>query len=237
MFLIINIINLLLNNSIKLTGLDYIIIALGGYDINNIDFMTIIIAIYPYILIAMLIERYISDFIEKKEMWILIRVNNKKIYYIGHIITIGIFILLLIFIYDLMLFGCSINFGNLNKIGEQVTKNIDNLVDIYAIKRILINIFLVQVLGVFTMSMLQVLILKYTKKVLNGILVVITIYILNIYIPKIKSIGTFILINKINVISYNGNGQSVNAFIIQNILVSFILIFLILKIDKNSMFF
>lgn len=66
MFIVINIINLLVNNSIKLTGLDYIVLSLGGYDINNIDFMTVIIALYPYILIAMFIERYISDFIEKK---------------------------------------------------------------------------------------------------------------------------------------------------------------------------
>lgn len=169
-------------------------------------------------------------------MLILIRVNNKKLYYIGHIITIGILITSLIFIYDLMLFACSLKFGHLNQIGEQIV-NIEHVGQIFSFKRILINIFFVQIFGVFTISMLQIVILKYTKKILYGILCVFTIYILSIFLPQIKFIGTFILINKINVINYNGNGQSVSAFIIQNIVVSFILIFLIIRIKKNNMLF
>lgn len=219
---VVNIVSVLTKNSYELTNIDFIILSLGGYNFKNISIMTLLIAIFPYLMIAMIIERYNSEVINKNSIYTLIRIRDEKIYYIAHLITIAIIVLIIIAVYDLIIILFSINVFEFTSVISLNLKNINCNLKFYSLRRILLNIFIVQCIGVYAISLCQLCIIKLTKKTFIGFAFVMTAYILNFTIDSnFILIGSHAIITKINVLSSKWHGQSIMTFLTLNVLTIF----------------
>ncbi|SNX53258.1 hypothetical protein [Thermoanaerobacterium sp. RBIITD] len=229
--LALSIFNVVYNSYFQnITILDSVVLSFGGYNIENINIIQTMLVFFPYIMIAMVIEMYMDNMMGKNAIFTLPRIMNNKLFYTSNIISMLIVIVMFFFIYDVVLYGISslIFSGTwISYVFYDYTKYNKNL---YSIYRILFNMYFAQIIGTFTISMVQLYITRITRKLYIGFVVVFVIYILNFSLPKLNFyLGEHILITKLNVLSNNYNHLPLYLFFAVNIIFSILLILLTIK--------
>ncbi len=194
-----------------------IINCLGGVDSKNINLFNFLIAIFPYLILAMILECYIGDMFEKQFMQVLIRSDNKRTQYISTFITIILTIGIILIVLD----GTIISIVSIINIINP-SKMEYNLSLIWIIK-----VFFVQYIGTYLISLIQLLINKIFHGSFNGFIVILIIYCLNSGRDLI--IGSHIIISKINMKSTYKEAISIIEYLKINCILIIIIMCILLS--------
>ncbi|MFD7525744.1 hypothetical protein ACFVVQ_15625 [Paenibacillus chitinolyticus] len=152
--------------------IDIILSNLGGSGESSLGIVEIMLAFFPYIMLSLIIEIYITQVLGPLSIQTLIRVKNKRVYHLSHLFAIFIIVLLFIIFFLTVLAVFTL------LIYKNIFQNDPafNNEPAYTFFRVIINIAIVQFLGAFVLSLFQLLITQYTQKFKLSLLIINMIY-------------------------------------------------------------
>ncbi|PZD95420.1 hypothetical protein DNH61_12855 [Paenibacillus sambharensis] len=197
--------------------LDAVIFNYGGYPEYKVAIMQLLVSIFPYLMFSVFLELYLLRNMGAKAQHYLIRLNNKYEYYFSHFLSILIFVVIYFITYNVGLFGMVALKFPLNSMMELSGSRT------YSIYQIIVNIICVQIIGTYTISLIQIIITQITKKFHVSIVFIGIIYISHFIFPKLLfPIGQNVYLTKTNVLSSIEPNLSLTLFYLVNLIVTIV---------------
>lgn len=180
--------------------IDIYLLSFGGVNVESLNTVQMLIAILPYIIIAIITDIYISKMMGKSALFPLVRMN-KKLYFISHFLSLFIIIFVVLLIYQLLLLLIIFNFYERIPLSNNnlFTQPLFNIT--ISFSKLISTSFLIQLLGTCAMSSMQVAITYKVKKFSVGFVFVLIVYIIQVGLPDFYCfLGQHVLLSKMNIL-------------------------------------
>ncbi|WP_270165664.1 hypothetical protein [Paenibacillus sp. SYP-B4298] len=206
---------LVIDHGSSLSWVDAVLDALGRRSVQDMTILQLFIAMSPYMMIGLITELYSSHLLGAPAVQMLMRVRNTRIY-----LASAITILLLVTILFIVLYT-----GSLFMLSYWLTPSTEKL----AVGKFM-SVLLVQIIGAYTQTMLQLVITQWSGRFRIGFLCIIILMLFQVVFPQLAfPLGAQIFIGQIDFFSSNPDAIPIGQFVILHVLLCITAVVALLK--------